>query len=57
MNPNLDALKPDPFERLTRLKAGVTPPADVAPIALSIAEREATVEAARRIRALIERHY
>ncbi|WP_136068993.1 succinyldiaminopimelate transaminase [Modicisalibacter radicis] len=53
MNPNLDALKPYPFERLTRLKAGVTPPADRAPIALSIGEPQhapppAVLEALRR---------
>ncbi len=53
MNPNLDALKPYPFERLTRLKAGVTPPTDVAPIALSIGEPRhapppAVLEALRR---------
>lgn len=34
----LDLLQPYPFERLARLKAGVTPPAGLAHIALSIGE-------------------
>jgi len=38
MNPNLPKLKPYPFERLAGLKAGVTPPAGKAHIALSIGE-------------------
>ena len=38
MNPNLPKLKPYPFERLARLKDGVTPPADKPHIALSIGE-------------------
>lgn len=38
MNPNLPKLKPYPFERLAGLKAGITPPADKAHIALSIGE-------------------
>ena len=38
MNPDLDALKPYPFEKLAALKAGVTPPAGLAPIALTIGE-------------------
>jgi len=38
MNPDLDRLHPYPFEKLTRLKAGVTPPAGLAPIPLSIGE-------------------
>jgi N-succinyldiaminopimelate aminotransferase len=38
MNHDLDKLLPYPFERLARLKAGVTPPAGLAPIALSIGE-------------------
>ncbi|WP_280567169.1 succinyldiaminopimelate transaminase [Chromohalobacter sp. 296-RDG] len=37
MNPDLDALKPYPFEKLAALKAEVTPPA-LSPIALSIGE-------------------
>ena len=37
MNPDLDALKPYPFEKLAALKAGVTPSAS-SPIALSIGE-------------------
>jgi len=37
MNPNLDALKPYPFEKLAALKAGVTPP-DRSPIPLTIGE-------------------
>jgi N-succinyldiaminopimelate aminotransferase len=38
MNPNLDRLQPYPFEKLATLKAGITPPADKAHIALSIGE-------------------
>ena len=38
MNPHLRRLQPYPFERLARLKAGVTPPADRTHIALSIGE-------------------
>jgi len=38
MNPNLEQLQPYPFEKLARLKAGVTPPADLAHIPLSIGE-------------------
>ncbi len=38
MNPDLDRLQPYPFERLRALLAGVTPPADLAPINLSIGE-------------------
>lgn len=38
MNPDLDALKPYPFEKLAALMAGTTPPAELAPIALSIGE-------------------
>tara|TARA_R110002167_G_scaffold70821_5_gene199935 strand:+ start:222 stop:1418 length:1197 start_codon:yes stop_codon:yes gene_type:complete len=38
MNPNLSKLQPYPFERLNALKSGITPPADLAPIALSIGE-------------------
>ncbi|HKJ76013.1 MAG TPA: succinyldiaminopimelate transaminase [Gammaproteobacteria bacterium] len=38
MNPDLDSLQPYPFERLNRLKADSTPPADRAHIALSIGE-------------------
>lgn len=38
MNPRLDRLQPYPFERLRALFAGVTPPADLAPIRLSIGE-------------------
>ncbi|WP_129140647.1 succinyldiaminopimelate transaminase [Modicisalibacter coralii] len=37
MNPDLDALKPYPFEKLAALKAGVRP-ADRSPIALTIGE-------------------
>lgn len=37
MNPDLDKLQPYPFEKLTALLAGVTPP-DKTPIALSIGE-------------------
>ena len=38
MNPDLAKLQPYPFEKLSRLKAGVTPPADLDHIALSIGE-------------------
>lgn len=38
MNPRLDRLHAYPFERLARLKAGVTPPAGLSPIAMSIGE-------------------
>ena len=38
MNPNLDLLHRYPFERLSDLKAGIAPPAHLAPIALSIGE-------------------
>lgn len=38
MNPDLRRLQPYPFERLAQLKAGITPPADKPPIALSIGE-------------------
>jgi N-succinyldiaminopimelate aminotransferase len=38
VNPNLDRLQTYPFEKLARLKAGVTPPAQLAHLALSIGE-------------------
>lgn len=38
MNPDLEKLLPYPFERLARLKQGVTPPAGLAHIPLSIGE-------------------
>jgi N-succinyldiaminopimelate aminotransferase len=38
VNPRLDRLHPYPFERLARLKSGVTPPAGLAHIAMSIGE-------------------
>lgn len=38
MNPNLGRLQAYPFERLARLKSGVTPPAQLAHIAMSIGE-------------------
>ncbi|MGM0536657.1 MAG: succinyldiaminopimelate transaminase [Pseudomonadota bacterium] len=38
MNPDLDALKPYPFEKLAALKAGVTPPEGLPPIPLTIGE-------------------
>src|SRR5690606_32505478 len=38
MNPDLQRLLPYPFERLARLKAGVTPPAALTHINLSIGE-------------------
>lgn len=38
MNNRLDLLQPYPFEKLTQLKAGITPPAHLRHIALSIGE-------------------
>ncbi|MDX1250681.1 MAG: succinyldiaminopimelate transaminase [Gammaproteobacteria bacterium] len=38
MNPDLARLQPYPFEKLARLKAGVTPPAGLSPIGLYIGE-------------------
>jgi N-succinyldiaminopimelate aminotransferase len=38
MNPDLKRLQPYPFEKLAKLKAGVTPPAELDHIALSIGE-------------------
>jgi len=38
MNPDLDRLHPYPFEKLTRLKAGITVPQDLSPISLGIGE-------------------
>ena len=38
MNPDLNKLQPYPFEKLAKLKAEVTPPAELAHIALSIGE-------------------
>jgi N-succinyldiaminopimelate aminotransferase len=38
MNPDLDKLQPYPFEKLAKLKAGITPPSDKKHIALSIGE-------------------
>ncbi|GLQ31182.1 succinyldiaminopimelate transaminase [Litoribrevibacter albus] len=38
MNPDLDKLQPYPFEKLAKLKEGITPPADKKHIALSIGE-------------------
>ncbi|MDO3722688.1 succinyldiaminopimelate transaminase [Marinobacter sp. chi1] len=38
MNPNLTKLHPYPFEKLAKLKAGIEPPADIAPISLGIGE-------------------
>ncbi|MBS0422121.1 MAG: succinyldiaminopimelate transaminase [Proteobacteria bacterium] len=42
MNPRLDRLHAYPFERLARLKAGVTPPAHLQHIAMSIGEPQHT---------------
>ena len=42
MNPRLDLLHAYPFERLARLKAGVTPPQGLAHIAMSIGEPQHT---------------
>jgi N-succinyldiaminopimelate aminotransferase len=38
MHPRLASLQPYPFERLAQLHRGVTPPATLKPIALSIGE-------------------
>ncbi|MFZ4701003.1 MAG: succinyldiaminopimelate transaminase, partial [Candidatus Methylumidiphilus sp.] len=38
MNPHLNKLQPYPFEKLARLKQGITPPAGKTHIALSIGE-------------------
>ena len=38
MNRDLDLLQPYPFEKLNALKAGITPPAHLSPILLSIGE-------------------
>lgn len=38
MNPELSLLQPYPFEKLAKLYAGLTPPADKRPISLSIGE-------------------
>lgn len=38
MNPHLDELQPYPFEKLRKLFDGITPPAGLAPIRLSIGE-------------------
>ncbi len=47
MNPDLDALKPYPFEKLAALKAGVTPPERLGHIPLTIGEpQHAPFEAA-----------
>jgi N-succinyldiaminopimelate aminotransferase len=42
MNPRLERLHAYPFERLARLKAGVTPPPDLTHIAMSIGEPQHT---------------
>ena len=38
MNPHLAELQPYPFEKLAKLKAGITPPTQMSPIFLSIGE-------------------
>ena len=53
MNPRLEALHAYPFERLARLKAGITAPSQLEPIAMSIGEPQHTppaflLEALRR---------
>ncbi|SOC56540.1 succinyldiaminopimelate aminotransferase apoenzyme [Chromohalobacter canadensis] len=60
MNPDLDALKPYPFEKLAALKAEVTPPA-LSPIALSIGEPRhappaAVLDAMRRFEGEVARY-
>lgn len=53
MNPRLERLQPYPFERLARLLADVTPPAEPAPISLAIGEpQHAPPDCARQ--ALVE---
>jgi N-succinyldiaminopimelate aminotransferase len=48
MNPDLSKLQPYPFEKLAKLKAGITPPAGLEHIALSIGEpKHATPELIR----------
>lgn len=42
MNPNIEKLKPYPFEQLKELKAGITPETEKHPIALSIGEPKHT---------------
>src|SRR2546421_9384952 len=53
MNPRLEALHAYPFERLARLKAGISAPSQLEPIAMSIGEPQHTppaflLEALRR---------
>ena len=38
MNPNLDRLHPYPFEKLAKLKAGISVPDHLRPISLGIGE-------------------
>lgn len=38
MNPDLSLLQAYPFEKLTQLKAGITPPTDALPVVMSIGE-------------------
>lgn len=38
MNPDLARLQPYPFQKLSKLFAGVTPPSDLSPVSLSIGE-------------------
>ena len=38
MNQDLNKLQPYPFEKLAKLKAGISPPAELPHIALSIGE-------------------
>lgn len=42
MNPDLDKLHPYPFQKIATLKAGITPPAELSAIALSIGEPKHT---------------
>src|SRR2546421_13092454 len=42
MNPRLEALHAYPFERLARLKAGISAPSQLEPIAMSIGEPQHT---------------
>ena len=39
MNPDLDRLHPYPFEKLTKLKSGISIPKDLTSISLGIGDR------------------
>ena len=56
MNPDLDALKPYPFEKLAALKANVTPPAALSHIPLTIGEPQHPPYAAALETLSVHRH-